>query len=54
MYSTKISLQNIEFKLCLGWLKNLDIIKLDNNKVGNFDAFSHIIPPNNILLTHVM
>ncbi len=46
------SLQNIELKLklCLGWLKHLDIIKLDNNKVGNFDAFSHIIPPNNILL----
>ncbi len=43
------SLQNMEFKLCLGWLKHLDNIKLDNNKVGNFDAFSHIVPPNNIL-----
>lgn len=38
------SLQNIEFKLSLGWLKHLDIIKLDNNKAGNFDAFSHNTP----------
>jgi hypothetical protein len=34
---------NIEVKLSLGWIKDVDIINLSNNRVGNLNFF-HIIP----------
>jgi len=39
---------NIKFKSVVGWLKYVDIIKSNNNRVGKI-MFLHIIPTNNIL-----
>jgi hypothetical protein len=39
---------NIKFKSSVGWLKYVDIIKSNNNRVGKI-MFLHIIPTNNIL-----